>query len=144
MSSSSYYSSVFMINYSNPYSIDIFSLCINPEHGSITLGGPPAHIHAGTIVYTPVVSQDFWTIWVEDVRVFGESIGVAPAIYNKGKAIVDDGTDAWYMPRPAWEGLRRTMEAHCDGLVGLCAGGAVEPGCVQRRGQDDLSGWWAL
>ena len=47
-----------------------------------------------------------------DVRVFGESVGVQPAVYNKGKAIVDDGTDEMYIPTPAWNGLRRIMEAH--------------------------------
>eukprot|EP01047_Picozoa_sp_COSAG01_P024666 COSAG01_NODE_1531_length_10004_cov_5.769006_1_plen_459_part_00 len=130
---------------------DAFAMCIQPGVGSLTLGGLPPHVGAAAVRYTPVVAEDYWTIWVADVRVFGVSVGVPPIVYNKGEAIVDDGTDAWWLPRPAWQGLRRVMESHCGrggrpSLVGLCAGGAsagktVFDGECYRMTDAEVAAW---
>ena len=101
---------------------NIFSLCLQPLGGVLTLGGIGS-FSKGSIQYTPLLSEDFYTITVVDFQVEGQSIGVSPNVYNKpGPSIVDSGTPFPTLPIEAYEALRKLMLAQCKkvDLPGIC------------------------
>ena len=43
-------------------------------------------------MYTPILKETFYVVNMTDVTVNGKSIGIEPAVYNRGDAIVDSGS----------------------------------------------------
>ncbi|KAH3757742.1 Eukaryotic aspartyl protease [Pelomyxa schiedti] len=100
----------------------IFSMCITSNGGMLYLGGVGPYSN-GPISYTPIISQDFFTVHINDITVGGVSIGVAEPVINN-PCIVDTGTTWPTMPQAALDGIENVMLDNCSNanLVGICSG----------------------
>eukprot|EP01095_Lingulamoeba_sp_RSL-Kostka_P003858 TRINITY_DN14977_c0_g1_i1.p1 TRINITY_DN14977_c0_g1~~TRINITY_DN14977_c0_g1_i1.p1 ORF type:complete len:422 (-),score=152.86 TRINITY_DN14977_c0_g1_i1:174-1439(-) len=100
---------------------NVFSMCLNATGGYLTLGEAGTH-HTGNFVYTPIVQEQFYTIYLDDMSVFGNSIGVSADTYNRFGTIVDSGTTLLILPNAAYSALEDTLKDSCgsNNLVGIC------------------------
>src|SRR5690606_2287429 len=76
--------------YHDGYIDDIFSICMTNNGGQLTLGGTGGH-YSGSLLYTPIVKELYYNVYLADIDVFGSSIGVSASSLNKGDVIVDSG-----------------------------------------------------
>jgi len=100
---------------------DVFSMCAGMEGGALTIGGIGGY-HSGSIQYTPIIEEYFYTVYITDMLVRGQSLGVGPNVYNSGGAVVDSGTTDLIMPRTAYNALTSIVMADCRDhyLTGTC------------------------
>ena len=100
---------------------DVFSMCAGMEGGALTIGGIGGY-HSGSIQYTPIIEEYFYTVYVTDMLVRGQSLGVGPNVYNAGGAVVDSGTTDLIMPYAAYNALTAVVLADCGDhyLSGTC------------------------
>lgn len=100
-----------------------FSICLTSSGGSLTLGGDGGY-HTGSFVYADIIKQNYYTVYLNDVSVNGNSIGVDPKFYNTFPgSIVDSGTTLLILPSKAFSALNQTFQAMCKtvNLVGICS-----------------------
>lgn len=99
---------------------DLFSLCMAEESGALFLGEIPNNVD--NIVYTPIISEDYYTVYVTDILVDGKTIGVSQYYYNYGGAIVDSGTTELLLPSQAYNAIQASLLSMCTNvnLVGTC------------------------
>eukprot|EP00010_Vexillifera_abyssalis_P004962 CAMPEP_0201556970 /NCGR_PEP_ID=MMETSP0173_2-20130828/58794_1 /ASSEMBLY_ACC=CAM_ASM_000268 /TAXON_ID=218659 /ORGANISM="Vexillifera sp., Strain DIVA3 564/2" /LENGTH=391 /DNA_ID=CAMNT_0047969551 /DNA_START=143 /DNA_END=1318 /DNA_ORIENTATION=+ len=104
---------------------DVFSMCLTDDGGSMTLGGIGGG-YQGQIQYTPIIEPLYYTVFVEDMLLGGESFGLPPSAYNDGDAIIDSGTTLTYLQTRAFSAFKHMLQANCStiDLVGVCANGA--------------------
>lgn len=79
---------------------NVFGMCLTPSSGGIIdLGATNGSRYFGAMLYTPVVSQQWFNIQVRDIQVGGVSIGVPSFFYQiRNDAIgsfVDSGTSVF-------------------------------------------------
>jgi hypothetical protein len=76
--------------------------------------------HILPVVYTPLASEDYYSVKIFDVSVNGASIGPLLAKHT----IVDTGTPNPNLPDAAYANLKATFIALCSktNLVGICPG----------------------
>ena len=108
------------------YINNAFSMCFSPTiGGALTLGGDGGY-HSGNYQYTPIIKQEFYNIYLDDVTVSGKSIGVSASTYNfLTGTIVDSGTTLLVLPHKAFVAMNDTFHSLCssNNLVGICGPG---------------------
>lgn len=68
---------------------NIFSMCTTGAGGAMELGGI-LNYYSGAIQWTPLLTPHyFYSVYVNDVQVGGQSLGLSATTYNSGGSIVD-------------------------------------------------------
>lgn len=102
---------------------DVFSMCLGESGGRLVLGGVGEEYAGGAFIYTPIIAETYYVVNMSDLTVGGKSIGLPPAVYNDGDAIVDSGSTDMVLPNKAYTKLVDTLKASCkagSALAGLC------------------------
>eukprot|EP01114_Cavostelium_apophysatum_P013049 TRINITY_DN3078_c0_g1_i1.p1 TRINITY_DN3078_c0_g1~~TRINITY_DN3078_c0_g1_i1.p1 ORF type:complete len:586 (+),score=131.58 TRINITY_DN3078_c0_g1_i1:50-1759(+) len=100
-----------------------FSMCLGPDGGMLTLGGADDNYSAGEMVYTPITSETYYVVEMNDVLVGGQSIGLPPSYYNDDQTIVDSGTTLLLLGETAFNAMVSTFQTTvCQehALDGVC------------------------
>lgn len=100
-----------------------------------TIAGVPLSLdkaNDGDILWTKrKAGSPFWTFDMEDMLVAGKPLGIAPAVWNTGDAIVDSGSSVAYIPHEAWEAFKKAINAVCykksTCVKGLCKCNKLKP-----------------
>jgi hypothetical protein len=91
----------------NPSMPKVFALQLCLTGGTLWLGGWPERAAGTTILYTPIVSKNFYHVALNDIRLDSASesvsIGVPSTVFQK--AVVDSGTSALVLPQTAYNAL---------------------------------------
>ena len=131
---------------------DVFSLCLNRDKGgALYLGSPKNNdLYSNGMQWTPLKKKTYYVVNLVDILLNNESIGVKPAVYNRGDCIIDSGTSGFTLPRPAFDAFRNSLLKFCDNtttsLVGVCTDqsgrkiergrGMFEGNCYELTGDD--------
>jgi len=102
-----------------------FSYYLGPDMGSIIFGGVDLRYKRSAreeFVYSPIVTEDYWTVKISDVRVLrsGENDADnrrkrAPVCPNGCKTIIDTGTYLIYGPEEQFKRVLKDVEVNsCD------------------------------
>lgn len=89
---------------------NIFSTQLCEVGGQIWFGGFDTSSMSTTPQYTPLVSEEFYTINVSDMKVGGTSIGESESAY--ATPIVDTGTSITQMPTLVFNALTASIESN--------------------------------
>lgn len=100
-----------------------FSICLSSNGGQLNLGRRDSHA-SGSYQYTPLVRDTVLSVYLVDVSVNGQSVGVDSAVYNEPEgAYVDTGATFLFLPTSAFQGLKSVFVDLCSSglpLVGIC------------------------
>jgi len=101
---------------------DLFSVCMTLEGGSLSLGEIPSFVESGAIQYTPIVEEHYYTVYITDILVNTQSLGISQFYYNTGGAVVDSGTTDLLLPEEAYHALTKQVTDRCavEEFVGTC------------------------
>jgi hypothetical protein len=101
---------------------DQFSLCMNTVTGGgfLTLGTTVTT--GANVVYTPIIKERFYNVYLEDMQVNGYSLGLDPSVYNTMNTIVDSGTPTMTVPTAVWQAMLGLFNKMCaeSPLPGVC------------------------
>lgn len=121
---------------------DVFALCMpsSKVDGSLYLGSAGGAVAGVALAggdgttWTKMATDGLYVVDVADLLVGGASVGVSPAVYNKGGAILDSGTSQVGFPKSAWDAAIKTFGRRCADaktrVAGLCdvkTGKALDP-----------------
>ena len=120
---------------------DVFALCMPSREldGALYLGTEGGAIAGvaldnSTTTWTAMETKGLYVVDVADLKVGGDSVGVAPKVYNAGGAILDSGTSQVGFPKSAWAAAIKVFGKRCEDestrVAGLCdmkTGKALDP-----------------
>eukprot|EP01127_Copromyxa_protea_P017312 TRINITY_DN5258_c2_g1_i1.p1 TRINITY_DN5258_c2_g1~~TRINITY_DN5258_c2_g1_i1.p1 ORF type:complete len:395 (-),score=67.82 TRINITY_DN5258_c2_g1_i1:21-1205(-) len=100
----------------------IFSFCVNKDgiNGAISFGGVLPK--SKDISYTAITHEDFYSIEMKDISINGQSLGLAPPVYNTKHCIVDSGTPQVTLPPSVFQAIETVFKQNCtkSNLHGVC------------------------
>jgi hypothetical protein len=111
---------------------DVFALCLDSKKGgSFMIGSPdnnPYYESIANLQWTPLLKETYYPVDLQAIYVGDNKVDVAPAVYNRGDAIVDSGSTDITLPRAAYDAFRGSMQHQCEEtttnnrsrLVGVC------------------------
>jgi DNA-directed RNA polymerase subunit RPC12/RpoP len=111
---------------------NIFTMCLNlgfstGTGGALTIGGEGPY-KSGTYSYVPVLKMQgeyiFYTVNMTDMQVNGVSLNLPIIDYNRGGAIVDSGTNDFYVGNKVYNAIKQVFLNNCSqsNLYGVCTG----------------------
>eukprot|EP01125_Pyxidicula_operculata_P020401 TRINITY_DN7524_c0_g6_i2.p1 TRINITY_DN7524_c0_g6~~TRINITY_DN7524_c0_g6_i2.p1 ORF type:complete len:412 (+),score=63.08 TRINITY_DN7524_c0_g6_i2:216-1451(+) len=104
---------------------NVFSLCFNGNgHGGLLQIGGVLPYYSGNMQYTPLVSEDFYSVQMVDILVAGISLGLQPSIYNTKHCITDSGTPMPTLPSQVFNTIIYAFQTLCNSsypnMTGVC------------------------
>lgn len=108
------------------YYNNIFSICLGPNSGTLTLGGVDKNMYVGTMSYmNNDQAGNFYGIEMSDLLVAGTSIGS-----SLGSGILDSGTTRILLPDSAYNNFGSTFVQACPSSLQTAAQNLVNGQCV--------------
>jgi hypothetical protein len=108
------------------YYKNIFSICLGPNGGTLTLGGVDKNMYLGSVNYmTNDQAGQFYGIEMSDLLVSGTSINS-----NLGSGILDSGTTRILLPDSAFSNFGSTFVQACPNSLQNAAQSLVNGQCV--------------
>lgn len=83
---------------------NIFSICLSDNGGYLVMGGINTAYHTGDVYYTPITTQDYYTISVSSIVMDGDTV-----TNNMPKTILDSGTTFSYVPSDIYLSMAQTL-----------------------------------
>eukprot|EP01122_Echinamoeba_exundans_P006372 TRINITY_DN1773_c0_g1_i1.p1 TRINITY_DN1773_c0_g1~~TRINITY_DN1773_c0_g1_i1.p1 ORF type:complete len:225 (+),score=59.28 TRINITY_DN1773_c0_g1_i1:723-1397(+) len=114
-----------------------FTMCLIPNRASIALGADVSSNNA--YQWTAITQQEYYSIYLTDVAVAGQSLGISPSKLNANQVIVDSGTTLLIVTNGVMKAFQNRLQSMCStvNLPGVCDGGALFQGqCVSMTSSD--------
>ena len=100
--------------------IGVFSMCFSYNGGMLTLGSEGDTFAKGTIQWTPIITQTYYTVSMTDLQVNGNTLQLTLSQLNGRNTIVDSGTTYILMNSAAYAALKQYFQTNFCNVKGVC------------------------
>jgi len=91
---------------------NVFSMCLGDMNGALVLGGIEEKYFTGSIVYTPIISESWYVVQLNQIVINGASIGPISTVNQL--VIVDSGTTGIVLPYSLLTKITNNLKLSCS------------------------------